>query len=212
MNTTPVHDRGARSNIAGLRTRPGATLLWILIVGLIARLGAAAIVEVASVTLAWDPPVEDTDGTPLVLIGGYKIYCGTASRAYSTVIDVGSVTTATVTNLPTGVTYFFAVTCYNTAGDESAFSEELTWTPDAGAGPELLPPYLTTGSSGTGFVVSWSSKTERYYAVERSTNLVAVPAFAPIASHVPGQTPSTAYTDTTATGRGPYFYRVQMEP
>ncbi len=72
----------------------------------------------ATVTLAWDANKDQG-------LAGYKIYYGSASRNYSTVIDVGNVTTYTVANLGSGM-YFFAVTAYNASGAESAFSNEVS--------------------------------------------------------------------------------------
>jgi hypothetical protein len=70
------------------------------------------------VSLAWDANTEPD-------LGGYKLYYGTASQAYSQVIDVGKGTQVTVSNLNQGVTYFFAVTAYNLQGAESDYSNEI---------------------------------------------------------------------------------------
>jgi hypothetical protein len=74
-----------------------------------------------SVTLAWDPNPE-TD------VGGYMVYHGTASRNYTNAVNVRNVTTNTVSGLVNGVTYFFAVTAYNTNGLESDFSDEVRYS------------------------------------------------------------------------------------
>ncbi len=73
-----------------------------------------------AVSLAWDPNTE-TD------LAGYKVYYGTASHSYTTVIDVHNVTTYSVTGLGAG-TWYFAVTAYNTTGAESTFSNEVSTT------------------------------------------------------------------------------------
>jgi hypothetical protein len=75
-------------------------------------------------TLSWDAPTTNADGTPLTDLAGYKVYYGTPSRNYSQNIDVGNVTTYTVDNLTEGLTYYFAVTAYDTGGNESGFSNE----------------------------------------------------------------------------------------
>ncbi len=67
----------------------------------------------AQVSLAWDANTEPT-------LAGYKIYYGTASQNYGWVLDVGKVTTSTVTGLTDGLTYYFAATAYNTSNLESA--------------------------------------------------------------------------------------------
>jgi hypothetical protein len=73
------------------------------------------------VNLAWDPNTEPT-------LAGYKLYYGTAPRTYDTSIDVGNVTTYTITGLTPGVTYYFAATAYDTNGSESDFSNEVSTT------------------------------------------------------------------------------------
>lgn len=74
-------------------------------------------------TLSWNAPAVNTDGSALTNLSGYKVYYGTAPGNYSQTIDAGKVTTYKVPNLPNG-TYYFAVTAYNSAGTESAYSNE----------------------------------------------------------------------------------------
>ncbi|HXD75785.1 MAG TPA: Ig-like domain-containing protein, partial [Vicinamibacterales bacterium] len=74
------------------------------------------------VTLAWDASVDPT-------LSGYKVYVGTASGVYATsVVDVGNLTTATLTGLQSGTVYYFALTSYNQNGDEGGFSNEVNAT------------------------------------------------------------------------------------
>lgn len=75
----------------------------------------------ASATLAWDPVQDPT-------VTAYYVHFGTRSRnqtggVYDEKISATS-TTATVTNLEPGTTYFFAVTSYN--GLESPYSQEVS--------------------------------------------------------------------------------------
>jgi hypothetical protein len=78
-------------------------------------------VATADVTLAWNPNSEaDLDG--------YKVYFGTAPGTYSTTMDVGDVTSYTVTGLQVGTLYYFAVTAYDTGGLESGASNEVSAT------------------------------------------------------------------------------------
>lgn len=74
------------------------------------------------VTLAWD-------SSPSPAVAGYRVYLGTASGNYTTIVEVGNVTTNTVPGLTNGVTYFMAVTAYDTNGLESAFSNEISVVP-----------------------------------------------------------------------------------
>jgi hypothetical protein len=72
-----------------------------------------------SATLTWVPNTE-TD------LAGYKIYVGTQSGVYGDPIVLGRVNTYQVANLVVGTTYFFCITAYDNAGNESARSVELT--------------------------------------------------------------------------------------
>jgi hypothetical protein len=73
----------------------------------------------ASATLAWQPSSDPT-------VMGYQLYYGTASHTYTDTMNVGPSTTATVSNLVSGTTYYFAVTAYNSSGVQSPFSNEAS--------------------------------------------------------------------------------------
>ncbi|HEY6925950.1 MAG TPA: fibronectin type III domain-containing protein, partial [Steroidobacteraceae bacterium] len=68
----------------------------------------------ASVTLGWIPPTQNSDGTPITNLAGYKIHYGTMSSSYSQTIALqnAGLTRYVVDNLPSG-TYYFAITAYN---------------------------------------------------------------------------------------------------
>ena len=72
-----------------------------------------------SATLTWQPSSDPS-------VAGYKLYYGTASHNYAAALDTGASTTATVSNLTAGATYYFAVTAYNSSGEESPFSNEAS--------------------------------------------------------------------------------------
>ena len=77
-----------------------------------------------SLSITWDAPSENTDGTPLTDLAGYKIYYGTSSHTYTESVDVGSSTVATISNLSPGL-WCFVATSYNTSGNESTYSTEF---------------------------------------------------------------------------------------
>lgn len=74
----------------------------------------------ASVTLAWN-------ASAAADVAGYRVYEGTASHLYSSVLDVSTNTQATLSGLTVGSTYFFAVTAYAAGGIESPFSSEISY-------------------------------------------------------------------------------------
>src|SRR5688572_24763743 len=68
------------------------------------------LLPLATVTLEWDP-------NPEANLAGYRVYYGTATRAYSASIEVpASATTLTVSNLDNNQRYFFAVTAFDADG------------------------------------------------------------------------------------------------
>ena len=78
----------------------------------------------SSITLSWETPVSLADGKPLADLSGFNIYYGKSPLGYSEVIDTGDVRTYTLQNMPAG-TYYFAITAYDSAGNETDFSPEV---------------------------------------------------------------------------------------
>jgi hypothetical protein len=80
-------------------------------------------------TLTWLPPTENTDGTPLTDLAGFKIYWGTVPGLYtsSLTVDNPGITTYVVENL-VPATYYFVATALNGEGGESELSNEATST------------------------------------------------------------------------------------
>ena len=74
-----------------------------------------------TVTLNWLANTESD-------LAGYKIYRGTASGGYGSPIAIlGSTSTShTISTLQSGTTYFFVITAYDTAGNESSYSNEVS--------------------------------------------------------------------------------------
>ncbi len=80
----------------------------------------------AEALLSWDPPNTSADGTTLTDLSGYIVHYGTESGNYTSSIDVGNITTYTISTLTAGVTYYFAATAYDTSGNESSYSNEVS--------------------------------------------------------------------------------------
>ncbi len=81
----------------------------------------------ATITLGWDPPGSNLDGTPLTDLGGHKVYVGTTSGVYDRVYDAGSQDSLIIPNLHKGMTHYFAVSAYNSELIEGPKSEEFMW-------------------------------------------------------------------------------------
>jgi hypothetical protein len=78
-----------------------------------------------SVNLAWDANAPTND--PNTNTAGYRLHIGRASGSYSQIVDVGSSTATTVSNLSGGHTYYFVVGAYNAAGLEGSYSNEASY-------------------------------------------------------------------------------------
>lgn len=79
---------------------------------------------VGTASLTWTAPTQNTDGSPLTNLAGYRVYRGTSANALNEVIQIpGAANTAyAYTQLANG-THYFAVSAYSAAGAESAKSE-----------------------------------------------------------------------------------------
>jgi hypothetical protein len=126
---------------------------------------SCAALNAASVTLAWDANVE-TD------LGGYRVHYGTASQSYTSHVDVGNLTSITLSTLNSG-TYYFAVTAYNSGGDESDYSNEVSATI---AASDTTPPVIsglsvtsvTSSSATVGWNTNESSDSQVEYGISPS--------------------------------------------
>ncbi len=74
-------------------------------------------------TLSWTPPTENTDGTSLTNLAGYRVVYGKGSSNLDQSVQISNpgVSTYTITSLGSG-TWYFAVKAYNSAGEESSVS------------------------------------------------------------------------------------------
>ncbi len=98
-------------------------------------------VRAESVSLAWDANTEAD-------LAGYRIHYGTASRSYTASMDVGRVTTCSISNLAVGQTYYFAATAYNASGTASDYSSEVSYSIPAPNGAPSTPATPAGASSG----------------------------------------------------------------
>jgi hypothetical protein len=103
------------------------------------------------ITLAWDPVVSTE-------LAGYQLCYGPASGQYSLMVDVGNVTTYTLTNLAPG-TYYLATRAYGKSGEQSAFSNEVTAV--VGMPADTTPPVISGVAVGSvtvsSAIISWTA-------------------------------------------------------
>jgi chitinase len=107
----------------------------------------ASNVFAGSVTLAWD-------AVPASDVAGHILYYGYRSGIYTVSVDVGTSTTAMLSGLDEGETYYFAATAYDVDGYESSFSNEVSFTIP---GADTTPPTVTIMSPADGTPVQRKS-------------------------------------------------------
>jgi len=113
-----------------------------------------------SIDLSWTPAVSTN-------VAGYKVYYGTQSESYSNSVTAGNTTNITISGFCAGKTYFFSATTYNSAGNESSFASEMSYT--VPSVPATLGNIAWTGGHFS-FLVS--GNTGSNYVVQASTDLV----------------------------------------
>lgn len=74
----------------------------------------------SNVSLIWEASADPS-------VVGYNIYYGGQNGNYTNTTSVGNSTNAVVSGLVEGSTYYFAVTAYDAYGDESPFSNQISY-------------------------------------------------------------------------------------
>lgn len=95
--------------------------------------GSSAAATDKAVTLSWNPPTENSNGTSLTNLAGYTLHYGTTSQDYTGSIEITSPTQTSYvvsdSNFPAG-TYYFAISAYNEQQVSSSLSGEISVTID----------------------------------------------------------------------------------
>ena len=86
-----------------------------------------SVIPVGSLTVSWQAPTENVDGSPVSGISNYRIHYGTQSGQYDDVAEVSGSATAHTLNVPVG-NYYIAMTAIDLEGDESGLSNQVTLT------------------------------------------------------------------------------------
>jgi len=139
----------------------------------------------AGVTLAWDPV---TDAS------GYYLYYGPMSGSYAGKINVGNVTTFTVSGLADGATYYFAASGYDAAGVEGRLSSEAIaygvpvadFSASATSGAAPLAINLTNSSTGPIASYAWNFGDGTTSTVKNPSHVYSAPGVYSVALTVTG--------------------------
>lgn len=93
--------------------------------------------------MAWDPNPEPD-------VAGYKIYYGTSPGSYTDSVNAGNITSLVISGLQAGLTYYFAAVAYDSSGNESGFSNEITYAVPAAASADSS----SSGGGGACFIAT----------------------------------------------------------
>jgi len=146
-----------------------------------------------SVTLTWNP-------TAATNVAGYKISFGTTSHNYSATNTTGLATNTTISGLVEGATYYFAASTYDSAGNQSTNSTEVSYVVPAPAATLTSP-----ARSGGQFSFTVSGVAGYQYVVQVSTNLTGW-------TSVQTNTAPFTFVDTNAAAFKQRFYRTCYLP
>jgi hypothetical protein len=150
--------------------------ILLLLLSFLIPLGFSQILWAADVRLVWDANTEPN-------LAGYRVYYGTAPRTYGPPINLGNVTSHTLTGFTAGQTYFFAVTAYNSLNQESDYSMEAAAViQNLRTGWNLISaPALMSSSAIIDFLSPLSGLYEKVYAYVSSDSADPWKMFDPVA-------------------------------
>jgi hypothetical protein len=199
INRTRSFPTRAKTGIKFHQSRLWLVRLGAILAGVAASAGALR--AASSVTLAWDQ-------NPETNIVGYSVYYGTNSQAYSKVIQGGKVTTQSMSNLVAGLTYYFAVTAYNSLGLESVPSNEISYLVPAGTNSSAVPPRIAgiRPQSGRTLLLEFSGIPGVTYEVQASTNLQS---WLTVTNFLADASGAFRFTERNMTNAPKRFYRLK---
>ena len=122
-------------------------LLFLLLFLSVPMLLFTSINAHAQVTLSWTASTSSN-------VTGYTLYYGTVSGNYTYNVNVGNTTSYTLSGLSTGATYYFAATAYDSAADQSAYSNQVSYTVPSACTYFISPTSQSFAASGDAGSVS----------------------------------------------------------
>jgi hypothetical protein len=98
---------------------------------------------------------------------GYDVYYGTTSGIYLYKINVGNTTGITISNLAPGVTYYLVATAYDVHGNQSFFSNQISYAVPASG----LLTIAHGAKPGTPVIIQFPATPGHWYEIQATSNL-----------------------------------------
>jgi hypothetical protein len=147
-----------------------------------------------SLTLTWD-------SSPSPEVVGYHLYCGAESGNYTNNTVTSNVMTVTVSGLSSGATYYFALTAVSADGQESDFSNEVTYRQEL-SGVQMQ----IQGLSGGQFVLTLTGPAGHTYDIEATEDFTIWTVIGTVTVEASN---SFDFTDINAADFPQRFYRTR---
>ena len=170
------------------------------------RVLIVAIFMIAGLNVRATDVVLNWDASNSSVAAGYYVYYGTTSGIYSYRINAGNSTSVTLTNLAPGTTYYLSATTYDTTGNQSAFSSELSYqVPTSSSGtPSLVMTSIP--NAGQPATLQFPAQSGHWYEIQATTDLVNWTSI--WQSAVAAADSSMQFTDPDAGSYSSRFYRL----
>jgi hypothetical protein len=130
-------------------------VVWSFVICM--SLGGVMRAEAYNVVLGWNI-------SPSIAATGYNVYYGTNSGQYPFKVNVGNLSSVTISNLSAGVAYYVNATAYDASGNESPLSGEIS---------VVTPGALTLGQSpvpGQPPSLQFTAMMGHWYEIQATTN------------------------------------------
>ncbi len=84
-----------------------------------------AVSVISDLTISWQAPTQNVDGSQLTDLASYRIYYGTQSGSYTQSVDVTDATATQHSFSAASGEYFVTMTALDMDGNESAYATEI---------------------------------------------------------------------------------------
>ena len=159
-----------------------------------AQVFAATPADPYNLTFAWSASSSSE-------VVGYNLYYGTISGIYTNKIPVGNLTTTTISGLSGGVSYYFATTAFSADGQESDFSNEVSYQ------QKLFGPKMQIASTSNGqFKLALVGSAGGTYDIEASQDLMSWLVIGTVTLDTNG---AVDFTDPNTANFSKRFYRTR---